>query len=118
MLAQKHVGVLIDPGRGKTIAVLTAFELLRSRFEARSMLVIAPLAVCLNVWPQEVAKWDHTKHLSVGIVHGKHKAAVLREPHDIYVINPEGVQWLVEQKWNWPDVLVCDESTKFKKVGN
>jgi hypothetical protein len=80
------------------------------------MLVIAPLHVCYNVWPREVKKWDNFNHLRVEILHGKDKAAALARDADVYVINPEGLQWLFasstkRKKW---DILCVDESTKFK----
>ncbi len=117
MAAQFVLGVLLDPGLGKTSSVLTAFEQMRQMFEADRMLVIAPLAVCYNTWPREVMKWDHTKHLRVEILHGRHKEKALRRDADVYVINPEGIKWLSQQDWDLPDTLVIDESTKFKKTG-
>ena len=117
MVRQGHMGLFLDPGLGKTVIVLTAFQDLRDNFEAERMLVVAPLAVCYNVWRQEAEKWDHTRDLRVQLIHGKYKGqAILREA-DVYLVNPEGVPWLVEQDWNWPDMLVIDESTKFKKPG-
>ena len=118
MIVQRLLGLFLDPGLGKTSTVLTAFDQMREMFEADKMLVIAPLAVCYNVWPQEVAKWDHVKHLRVEILHGRKKEEALDRDADIYVINPEGIKWLCEHKdWEWPDTLVIDESTKFKRTG-
>ena len=83
-------------------------------------LVIAPLRVCYSVWPAEAKKWTEFNHLSVGILHGKDKAAVLQAKHAIYVINPEGLQWLfstLNGMKAWPfDNLIVDESTKFKNT--
>ncbi len=117
MVDRSHLGLFLDPGLGKTAIVLTAFQDFRDHFEAERMLVIAPLAVCYNVWRQEANKWDHTRDLRVQLVHGRCKAEALHREADVYLVNPEGVPWLVEQDWDWPDVLVVDESTKFKKPG-
>lgn len=117
MVRHRNSLVLLDPGYGKTVITLSAFEEMRRLFEGDRMLVIAPLAVCYNVWAQEAAKWDHLQHLSVGVLHGRKKAQVLDEPHDVFLINPEGIEWLAEQDWEWPDVLIIDESTKFKATG-
>ena len=68
-----------------------------------------------KVWPDEVAKWSDFSHMVVSILHGKNKEWNLQADADLYIINPEGLPWLFKQK-NLPefDVLVIDESTKFK----
>lgn len=85
---------------------------------AKAMLVVAPLRVCYTAWPQEVRKWKDFQHLSVGILHGKNKNDVLREKHDVYVVNYEGLKWLFEELVKFKkmpfDMLVVDESSKFK----
>jgi SNF2 family DNA or RNA helicase len=92
------------------------------------MLVIAPLKACYLVWPAEAAKWKDFNHLKMVILHGPHKAERLKEEADIYVINPEGVEWLIFGGRNSPrhafdarrwsklgfDTLCVDELTKFK----
>lgn len=84
----------------------------------KSLLVLAPLRVCYTSWPQEVAKWDDFKHLSVGILHGPKKDKVLREKHDVYLVNYEGLEWLLGELSTFKklpfDMLVVDESTKLK----
>lgn len=78
------------------------------------MLVVAPLRPVYKVWPDEIEKWDHTAHLSYTILHGPEKNTRLDEDYDIYIINPEGLQWLLESK-KLPefDVLCIDESRRF-----
>lgn len=89
------------------------------------MLVIAPLKACYRVWPAEVAKWKDFNHLKIVILHGKDKEKSLAEEADIYVINPEGLEWLVlggkgksfsARRWASFafDTLAVDELTKFK----
>lgn len=72
-----------------------------------------------KTWPDEIEKWDDFKELSYTIVHGTHKAYNLGLPRDIYLINPEGIEWLVtseigRQRLEHLDLLVVDESAKFK----
>lgn len=110
----KRAGLLLRPGLGKTVSSLTAFAALRDDFEAHRALVIAPLSVCHLVWPAEVRKWDHLRHLRVRILHGPNKMEHLRAKADIYVINPAGLKWLAAQKWDEPDFLIADEMTIFK----
>jgi SNF2 family DNA or RNA helicase len=56
----------------------------------------------------------------VAVLHGDRKNDALLSDADIYVVNPEGLPWLIEAApkarglWRWPEVLVVDESTKFK----
>lgn len=117
MANQRCCGLMLDPGAGKTAAVLEAFRRMRHDFEAERMLVITPLAVAYSTWPEQVQEWNQFRHLTVAILHGPRKAERLKLDADVYLINPEGVMWLAKQKWRLPDVLVVDESTKFKKPG-
>lgn len=113
------VGPWIDMGLGKTVSTLTAFnELIFDRFEIKKPLIIAPKKVAENVWTDEVAKWDHLKHLKLSLVLGserKRKEALLK-PADMYVINRENVTWLVAHYASaWPfDAIIIDESSSFK----
>jgi SNF2 family DNA or RNA helicase len=96
--------------------MLRAF--LEMRRAGMRALVIAPRHVAHNVWPAEVAKWSDFAHLRVAVMHGPRKDEALHEDADLYVVNPEGLPWLLrraaELRWRWPEVLVVDESTKFK----
>ena len=60
---------------------------------------MAPFRVASFSWPQEIRKWDHLKDLRVSVVVGseKKRRAALSEKADIYIINRENVQWLVEK---------------------
>ena len=82
------------------------------------MLIIAPLRVCYSVWPKEVEKWENFKDMKVSILHGKDKQKNLEKDADIYLINPEGLQWLLSNKLFKKtfkgQMLVVDESSKFK----
>jgi SNF2 family DNA or RNA helicase len=106
-----------DPGMGKTSETYAAFKLLRQAGMVKRMLIIAPLRPAHSVWPAEARKWDDFKDLNVHVLHGPNKLTLLDQPHDVSVINPEGLEWLFQQMklrgWWW-DMLVVDESTKFK----
>lgn len=128
MLEKGAAGMFLDPGLGKTSIALAAFTILKEQGMARTMLVIAPLRVCHMVWPAEASKWTMFQDLTIRVLHGRHKEQELAKPADVYVINPEGLNWLIgdvsQRNWNVlnsklniikPDMLVVDESTKFKK---
>ena len=95
-------------------------ELLFDSFEAHRILVIAPLRVARDTWSCEIEKWDHLRDLQYSVVVGteaERKAALLRQA-DIYLINRENVQWLVE-KSRMPfdfDTVVIDELSSFKNA--
>ena len=111
--------VLLDMGLGKTSITLTAiFDLLFDSFEVHRVLVIAPLRVARDTWTTEVDKWDHLQSLICSVAVGtaaERKAALMRQA-DIYIINRENVQWLVEES-GIPftfDMIVIDELSSFK----
>lgn len=125
LLEHQAAGLLLDPGLGKTSITLAAFTLLKKKKLASKMLVIAPLRPCYLVWPAEIAGWKDFSHLKVVVLHGKDKEEKLKEDADVYVINPEGLDWLLtggkgsfdRRRWKELgfDTLVVDELTKFKK---
>lgn len=109
-------GIFADPGLGKTALTLSAIAELMRAGRVRKVVVIAPIQICYDVWPQEIAKWDEFRHLRTSILHGSKKTHASKTPADIYLVNPEGLQWFFERfKTFGPDVmLVIDESSKFK----
>ena len=98
---------------------LTALkDLLFDSFEAHRILVIAPLRVARDTWPAEADKWDHLQNLlcSVAVGTEAERRAALEQPADIYIINRENVQWLIEESrlpFNY-DIIVVDELSSFK----
>ena len=111
--------ILLSMGLGKTVITLTAVnDLLYDCFDVGKVLVIAPLRVCTNVWKQETEKWAHLQGLKVSVAVGTEweRLAAFNIKADIYVINRENTQWLIE-KSGVPfdfDMLVIDELSSFK----
>lgn len=118
--ARKRCGLFLDMGLGKSVSTLTAALDLIQSFAVHRVLVIAPLRVANSVWAQEVEKWEHLKPLRVSVCTGtsKRRLAALQIDADVYVINRENVEWLVEQYGTrWPfDMVVIDESSSFKNA--
>lgn len=110
--------VFLDMGLGKTSITLTAInDLLFDSFDVHKVLVVAPLRVCIQ-WPNEVDKWDHLHNLisTVAIGTESERRQALTSKADIYIINRENVQWLIEES-GLPfdyDMLVIDELSSFK----
>lgn len=114
---QNSAALFLDPGMGKTSIVLAAFARLASATQANRMLVIAPLRVVHTVWEQEARKWTQFRHLRFSVLHGSKKDAALKAEADIYLMNPEGCEWLAQKYFGRPlpfDTVVIDELTKFK----
>ena len=111
--------VLLDMGLGKTVISLTAIAaLLFDSFEARRVLVVAPLRVARDTWPAEIEKWEHLQHLTYSVVVGtpKERRAALMANADITIINRENLQWLIEDS-GFPftyDMVCIDELSSFK----
>ena len=118
IIGNRYAFLTVDMGLGKTVTTLTAVrELLEDYLEAERVLVIAPKSVAENTWTSECAKWDHLAHLRVSVVMGTEKQRIkaLTTPADIYVINRDNVEWLVNSSIGWPfDTVIIDESSSFK----
>ena len=118
------------------------------RLKRRGMLgrviLVAPLRVCYNVWPDEIAKWSDFNGLTYAIVHGNTPAQkekkllqALNRDVDIIITNFESLPWLLglqskqrsefntkrkkvtvdKRRWNsfGFNGLVVDELSKFKR---
>lgn len=119
MITHPEAGLFLDMGMGKTSIVLTALNDLKyNRFQVNKVLVIAPKKVALTTWNDETEKWAHLKSYRVVRVLGpvRKRVRALNTPADMYVINRENTQWLVDYYGNdWPfDTVVLDESSSFK----
>lgn len=122
ILKHDFCALWVDMGLGKTVSVLTAIKELRRQFEARNVLVVAPLRVASMVWPEEVDEWEHLD-FTVSRILGDPNArrTAIRTEADIHVINRENMEWLVDywsvkgklRHWPW-ETVVIDESSSFK----
>lgn len=100
ILEHPIAAVILGMGLGKTSITLTAIEqLIYDSFEVSKVLVVAPLRVARNTWSDEIHKWNHLKHLRYSIVLGSaaERKKALEADADIYIINRENLQWLIEQ---------------------
>lgn len=111
--------IFLDCGLGKTSITLTAIaDLLFDSFEVHKVLVIAPLRVARDTWTSEADKWDHLQDLICSVAVGteaQRRSALMRRA-DIYIINRENVQWLIDES-GIPfdfDMVVIDELSSFK----
>ena len=111
--------ILLGCGLGKTSIALTAIdEMLHDRFLIRKALIVAPIRVCQNSWPDELRKWDHLRDIRWALAVGTQaeRLAALRENAELTIINRENLAWLIEDS-GVPfdfDLVVLDELSSFK----
>lgn len=111
--------ILLSMGLGKTSITLTAInDLLFDSFEIHKVLCICPLRVASSTWGAEIEKWEHLHLLQYSVAVGSEseRLSALKAQADIYIINRENVQWLIE-KSGIPfdfDMVVVDELSSFK----
>lgn len=119
ILEHPIAAIILQMGLGKTVCTLDAIEqLIYDRFEVSKVLVIAPLRVAKVTWSDEIKKWENLSHLRYSVCVGTEKERIeaLNQDADIYIINRENLQWLVE-KSGVPfefDMVVIDELSSFK----
>lgn len=126
----------IDMSMGKTVIVLSALERLYKEFSFKKALIVAPLRVATDTWPDEFERWEHIQSLKYSVVRvdddhpelKKYSAnnrtqikyammrKVVEDTNPINIINKEAMPWLVSEYQNdWPyDVLIIDESSMLK----
>jgi SNF2 family DNA or RNA helicase len=114
--------LVVGMGGGKTISTLTAIvDLLAARI-VRAAIIIAPARVAPTTWPNEIAGWEHTKHLDAVVLAGSPEKRLrrLREQHEVYICSIDNLVWLIDAlrdfksadpRW---DMLVIDELSRFK----
>lgn len=121
LLEHAAAALFLDPGLRKTSITYAALKVLKNEGLLEGALVVAPKRVMQLVWPAEQQKWKEFHDLSVVVLHGKHKAFLAAQRHDVYVINYEGLRWLCSSgaltkmlRNRQVDTIVFDELTKMK----
>lgn len=105
---------------GKTGASLDGVKRLLTDNPKWRCLIVGPLEVIKNTWPDEIAAWEHLKDLTYTVVAGdeQQRLAALAVDAQITLINREVLQWLWKTiggaiGWRW-HILVYDESSRLK----
>ncbi len=117
----KRCALWAGMGIGKSSATLYTLTLLKLLGEIDPhdpTLVLGPMRVARDTWPEEVQKWDQFKDISVMPLTGTPslRQKKLRAKADIFTASYEMVPWLVDQYLErWPfRVVVADESDRLK----
>lgn len=119
IISDPAIGLFLDMGLGKTAITLTAIKRLKYEYWCvKKVLIIAPKKVAESTWHKEAAKWKQLNGLRFSFVLGtaEQRRRALDQTADIYMINRENTQWLVDYYGHdWPfDMVVIDESSSFK----
>ena len=119
MRGHPEAALLLGLGLGKTVITLTAIKhMIHDDFTAVRPLIIAPLRVARDTWPEELHKWDHLQGLTMSVMVGTptQRQHALHTDADIWVINRENLPWLLDElKGRWPfDTVIIDELSSFK----
>lgn len=91
--------LILEMGLGKSVISLTAIaDLMFDSFDVSKTLVIAPLRVARQVWPEERDTWEQASILKMSVMVGsaKQREAAYNTAADVYVINRENVRWLTD----------------------
>lgn len=115
-LKRKYGAILLDPGLGKTVIALMIIKIRIFSGNSKGACIVAPLRPLFLTWPEEIEKWDVFKNLTFTVLHGEWGVEILevKKDYHIYLINPEGLDWLAGLKELPFDMLIVDESTKFR----
>ncbi len=131
------VAGFVDMGLGKTVMTLSAISKLHAGLMIRGVLVVAPIMVMEETWPDEIKLWDHTRWMKHAIVRGSpisrkitRKGKIIKtkpnqkaiealaQPVQIHLTNYENFpaicEWMKKQKALPWDMIVFDESSKMK----
>lgn len=108
-----------EMGLGKTAASLAAAVELLDAGIVKKVLIVAPLRVAENTWPEEIAAWAFARHLDYSVISGDldERIAGVQADADVYIINRENLPWLHKfcpgRQWVW-DMLIYDEASRLK----
>lgn len=117
--SEPYTFLAAEMGLGKTAATLCAIRRLLDEGVCRKALIVAPLYVAENTWPEEIEKWSFSRPLTYSVLTGTEaeREAARLEDTEIHIINRENLVWLWS-RWgsvDWPyDFLGYDEASRLK----
>jgi len=114
---RRYLALWLRMRQGKTISTLTALQDLYDDLNVHKILVVAPLRVGINSWPEDLRSWDHLS-LTHTLIRGSAKQRLEQSysDTDLHIINRENLAWLVDNRfedWHY-DTVVLDESRSYK----
>lgn len=114
ILHQPNALVIAEMGLGKTVSTLMPVRWLQQNKGCGPALILAPLRVVYNSWPDELANWAPLTGATHHIIHGEGKTPYPPRV-DFYLSNYESLSYIIEKKLYKPcEVLILDESSLIK----
>lgn len=117
-LEHNRTNLWMSMGIGKTTSALTINEVRRAVDGDHRTLVLGPKRVIRDVWPSEVKKWDHLRHLDVSAIDGTaaERRQAMLSPSPIHAVSYDNLSWLLEElRGAWPyQSVIADESSRCK----
>ena len=113
--AHPRSALFVDMGMGKTAIMLKTLEkLMFDQCVVHKPLVIAPLQVAYNVWPEEVKTW--VPYMPCKVFHNRTRKIKAFETHagGLYVTNYDTLPWMAKNNVYDFDCVIFDESTFVK----
>ena len=106
-------------GSGKTATSLHAARRLLDEGKVKKVLIVAPLNVAKDTWPDELLVWDFAQRFTYTVIVGdeQQRREAANKDVELYIINRENYNWLYEmlgiRRWNF-DLLIYDEASRLK----
>lgn len=120
LLAHERCALWAGMGLGKTSASLYTLDLMRilGTIGESPTLVVGPMRVARDTWPEEVAKWEQFQDTRIMPLVGTpaQRRDRLKVKADVYTLSYELLPWLVEHfEARWPfRQVIADESDRLK----
>lgn len=119
---KRHYGIFFDMGVGKTALMLKLIDYLTfERLETNNILILAPATVAnkLEVWQEEIKKWDNFSYFEYFNLSGTEKQRIKKlnnEKGSITIMSDSLLNWWYEIYGNLEmfDMIIIDESSRFK----
>jgi len=79
-----------DPGLGKSVTTLKAFDTNFWDGRTKGALIVAPIRVCNITWPSQASEWDFSQWMRVANMRTPEGIKMWHEKSaDLYLVNPE-----------------------------
>ena len=111
------------PGTGKSRAHLQAFAERQARGRSPVCLIVAPKSLLKAAWYLDARRF--CPQLRCVIAYATNREQAFAQPADVYILNTDGVKWLIKQPAKWlaakfppGSSLIVDEITGYKHRTN
>lgn len=87
LLTNRNWALFLDPGLGKTSVVLRALKHIKETVGYKKTLIVGPLRVITEVWPNEIEEWEDFSGLKCEVFHGRDPLDIIDSTADIILVN-------------------------------